>query len=88
MERTEIVFKALLAFILVLAFNGLILAILLLVEFDGETKKLIAMSAVGTDGAALTTAIGYWLGSSSSGQRKDQVIANLAAAPPPEQTKP
>lgn len=81
MEKTEVLFKALLAIVLVVAFNGLVAGILLLVDLDAETKKLIAMGAIATSGSAFTTAVGFWLGSSQGSAKKDQAIANLSGKP-------
>ena len=47
-----------------------------------QTKDPSLGILLGMAGANAGTAVGFWLGSSSGSQKKDQVIAAVATAPP------
>jgi Co/Zn/Cd efflux system component len=76
-DRFQIIGAFVTSIIVVLFFGG-ICGALFFFTIPQEMKEM-AMLLLGILGAGFTQVIGYWLGSSSSSQKKDAVLAAQAA---------
>lgn len=77
-DRISIIGAVLVSVIVVCGFAAVCIA-LFFFTIPQEMKEL-AMLLLGILGAGFTTVVGYWMGSSSSNQKKDATIAATANA--------